>query len=126
MKKGFTLVEILAVIALLSIIIVLAVPSITKLREDSLETEANNQKNQIESIGVLYSYDMKYHNCYIKLQTLIDAGYLKTNEANDIINPKTKESLKNDVVVITSSSNNKNSGSLIKFNELNSESIECN
>lgn len=118
MKKGFTLVEILAVIALLSIVITLAVPSITRLRKDALETEAKNQKNQIEAAGVLYSYDNHFSNCYVKVVTLISEDYLKPDENGDIINPLTKESLKEYAVMINDSGNLKNTGTLMKLEDL--------
>lgn len=118
MKKGFTLVEILAVIALLSIVIALAVPSVTKIRRSALEREANSQKAEIEAAGVLYSYDNYFSNCYVKVVTLISEDYLKPDENGDIINPLTKESLKEYAVMINDSGNLKNTGTLMKLEDL--------
>ncbi len=126
MKKGFTLIEILVVIVLLSTIIVIAVPSITKIRTNVIEKKAESQKVEIESAGVFYSYDKNVKNCYVKVETLINDKYLKTDQNNDIINPLTNNSLKNNVVKITwVEKSKKNIGVLMNIDELDSQETEC-
>ncbi len=84
MKKGFTLVELLAVIALLSIIILIAVPSITKLRQSAVEKERENQIKEIESAAVFYVQDeiieiSEDTTISVTVKMLIDTGYVKAN-----------------------------------------------
>lgn len=75
MKKGFTLVELLAVVALLSIIIVIAVPSVTKLRQSALERERNTQIKAIESAAILYAQDNKTESS-VTVNKLLEDGYM--------------------------------------------------
>ena len=48
MKKGFTLVEMLAVIVILGFIVLIAYPSIIKIIYESRESSKNNQIKVIE------------------------------------------------------------------------------
>lgn len=91
MKKGFTLVEMLAIIALLSIIVAIAVPSVTKLRQSVIEKEEQTQIKEIESAASFYARDEKKSNCCITVSKLTLKGYLKGNEEGKIINPRTNE-----------------------------------
>ncbi len=84
MKKGFTLVEMLAVIVLLSIVITIAVPTITKLRKKTIIKQNENQILEIETSAVFYAQDTKMDiannaELNITVKTLIDAGYIKSN-----------------------------------------------
>jgi prepilin-type N-terminal cleavage/methylation domain-containing protein len=81
-KKGFTLVELLAVIALLSIIIIIAVPAVTKLRGDSIERQANTQIEEIESAAEFYVRDEEDSLESIDVVVLINSGYIKPNVKN--------------------------------------------
>ena len=56
-KKGFTLVEIIAVIALMAILIALAVPATMAIRRTILQREDNEQISAIESAAVYYAQD---------------------------------------------------------------------
>lgn len=56
-KKGFTLVEILAVMALLSIILLLTVPNLTSLFKNSAEKTMEVQKKEISNAALLYLED---------------------------------------------------------------------
>ena len=57
MKKGFTLTELLAVIAILSILVLLAVPNIIKIYNDSTKSAMEVQENQILDASNLYVTD---------------------------------------------------------------------
>lgn len=91
MKKGFTLIEVLAVIVLLSIIVIIAVPSIAKLKKDIVEREEQNQIKEIKTAASFYARDEKKSNCCITVSELTLKEYLKGNEEGKVINPKTHE-----------------------------------
>ena len=93
MKKGFTLVEVLVVIVLLSIIIAIAIPSISKIRENIIDKEEQTQIKEIKSAASFYARDEKKSNCCITVSELISKGYLKGNEESKVINPKTHEEI---------------------------------
>lgn len=104
-KKGYTLVEIIAVIALIAVICGLFVLNFSRKNNNQLEENYNNEIKKIESAADTYvmtnksSSDSKYEIikytaaneeetfCYITLEDLVDDGFL-----NKIpINPKTNE-----------------------------------
>ena len=74
-KKGFTLVEIMAVIGLLSIVVVLAVPAIINIRKNILLKEDASQINSIESAAVYYAQDTGTTGI-ICVDKLLETGYL--------------------------------------------------
>ena len=89
-KKGFTLVELLAVIVILAVIMSIAIPSITS----SIERSKDKQKTQIikliESAGELYVD--KHKNTVktgpITLDKLIGDGLITAQEMKDPFNEK--------------------------------------
>jgi len=87
-KKGFTLVEVLATIVLLSILLMIAVPSVTTLQEKSnikqIEADAKvfielvRQKIESDtSINISVSYEFKLED--IDITKLSSSNYDKTN-----------------------------------------------
>ena len=101
-KKGFTLIEILAVIVLISVIVAIAVPNIRNMNKSVLEKEYNSKIENIKSASVLYAQDnLDIFPNTITVETLINAEYInsdiKINEANCnnqkgcLINPITEE-----------------------------------
>ena len=57
MKKGFTLVELLAVIAILSVIMSVALFSVIRVRNDSLENIVDTKIDLIEQAAILYGQE---------------------------------------------------------------------
>lgn len=104
-KKGYTLVEIIAVIALLAVVCGLFILNFSKKNNNQLEENYNNEIKKIESAADTYvmtnkaSSDSKYEIikytaaneeesfCYITLEDLVDDGFLNSVP----INPKTNE-----------------------------------
>ena len=102
-KKGFTLVELLAVIALLGIILIIVIPNYNNLFGEGKNIESEIQKNEIENATKLYleehcinpiddtyECDLELNNSTyngeISSKTLINEGYIDENELkNDLI-----------------------------------------
>ena len=58
MNKGFTLVEILAVIAILSLIMIITIPTVMKTRGNIENTLSQEEKKNIEESGRLLGVDL--------------------------------------------------------------------
>lgn len=117
-NKGFTLVEVLAVVVLLAVLMSITVPSIGNLLKIGKENNYNDLIDNIKSASVMYMSDNRYDigvngTCtldntssittldviiydtsdtdkYSKLyiSTLIEKDYISTDKNNNIINPK--------------------------------------
>lgn len=86
-NKGFTLVEVLAVLVILSAIMGIALPSITSSMERNKDKQDESKKEMLASFAEIYVADHRnsLYNwmssngkdaCYIEIDTLSDAGLL--------------------------------------------------
>lgn len=101
-KKGFTLVEVLAVIGILAIIVVIAVPSIITSRNTTLAKEEQTKIKEIETAASFYAKDEGKQSCYITVQNLITKGYLVGNANAKVVNPKDNTIMNSKKVYIAS------------------------
>ena len=105
-KKGFTLVELLAVIVILAVIALIATPIVKKSIANSKNQALKETINSIERAAYNYGYqnDIGYSTEYKKLtlDELIDKGFLK----GDIINPVTNEKMNGCVLYRWNETNN--------------------
>lgn len=116
-KKGFTLVELLAVIVLLLVIISITVPIVTNIINNSTNSTYRSQVNKI--LSATYDFSLKNseflpnynEKTFITVSHLQKTGYISTT----IINPKTNEPFSNDLVISI-----KNVGSNYKYDNNNS------
>ena len=95
MKKGFTLVELLGVIVILSVIGLLVTPLVLNVINESRNDVNDAQIQSIKRAAKNYTTDnvlnMKCESgCRVTLEALIDGGYL---ESKDLKNAKTNESI---------------------------------
>lgn len=120
--KGFTLVELLAVIAIMGMLAVIMVPTISGVIEENKTNNLKNLENSIKSSARAYISDNRYEislddsscdnnnnkrnitsigtgtnlkkitNSEISVSTLVNEGYLKSN-SGEIIDPKTNKSI---------------------------------
>ena len=126
--KGFTLVELLAVIAIMGMLAVIMVPTISGVIEENKTNNSANLKNSIKSSARAYISDNRYeikldnNSCNnnntkreifsinnktileskITVELLVNEGYLKSN-SGEIINPKTNKPIKKEesYIVVT-------------------------
>ena len=104
-KKGFTLVEVLAVIVIIGIVAMMASTGVMKVRENSLKKLLNSKIEELEASAILYGQENQnslggacvvdgeeYSFCkLVTVKFLIDEGYYTTSEENknnkkDLIN----------------------------------------
>lgn len=103
MKKGFTLVELLAIIIILGIIAVITVPIINRTIVNAKDKLYEEQVSQIQSaakkwgsseIDILNSAPGNVY--FLSISELQDSGYL---ESSDILDPRNKEKMDGCIVV---------------------------
>ena len=99
-KKGFTLVELLAVIIILAVILTIILPSVSRTLKKSKNTIYDIQINDI--LNSTYDYSLKNlkllpesGKTYITLNELKKHGYIE----NNIKDPKTNKNFENDLVI---------------------------
>lgn len=92
MKKGFTLVELLAVLVILGVITLVAVPNVIKTNQQSAEQNYEEFKKTIENAAEVYMethIDKKPKNnadtVTVTVSDLKEYGFINRN----LINPKT-------------------------------------
>ncbi|CCX35564.1 putative uncharacterized protein [Clostridium sp. CAG:1000] len=137
-KKGMTLVEVLAVIAIMGILAVLVVPSIINMRNETLNEDYNNRVEMIKNAAIEWGNDnlnlipKDVKNEYKDQRTLdsecahptvgylIESGYLKgastsSDEGYVMINPKTGEEMNNLLVCIRYDNNDLLNRKLVSY-----------
>lgn len=110
MKKsnGFTLVELLAVIVILAIVSLIAVPNISGLLNKGKNNMFCQKVKSIEAAAKYYAQDyadkLTFNNdiSSVKVATLLEYGYIKEDNKNqnDVKDPRTDADLKNVDVTI--------------------------
>ena len=94
MKKGFTLVELLAVIAILGIIMVVVTPVVADLITSSKQKASEEQIKFIENAAMnwstTHSNDIDTDPYYVSVDRLITDGFIDQDE---LVDPKTKQKM---------------------------------
>lgn len=103
-RKGFTLIEVIMVIAIITILSLILIPNVMVLINENKKRSCEKMIDNIESAAKMYVNQNKYElgfDCNktkgIKLKTLVDAGYL----GGELVNPINKKeiSLESEVLV---------------------------
>ena len=94
-KKGFALIELLAVFAILAILLTIVVASVTNIISSSKDNLHDQQANQIENAARMWYLESGKdladgESCKISVSDIVSKGYI---EGNDVIDPKTSESM---------------------------------
>lgn len=87
-NKGFTLVEILAVIVILAIILTIIGPKVINVFSGSKQKAYNEQVTTLKGLGKQYATEFPYNVTWtsnvaqVTISQLITAGYVKSNITN--------------------------------------------
>lgn len=140
-KKGFTLVEVLAVVVILSIILSMATFGVMNIRRNSLQKLVDTKISNLESSAIIYGQEnqnelietcnvdeVDYDFCkLVNVKYLIENEYYATNEVNsenkkDLINNVTNKSMLCDEIQIYKKNNRVYAKAInIKSNDVNYE-----
>ncbi len=90
-RKGFTLVELLGVIAILAVVIGLTVMMFINVRKNILKKEYENVISLVETKAALYANDTGITT--VSIEKLINEGYLDPDDETDIYNPQDNTSM---------------------------------
>ena len=90
-KKGFTLTELLAVIAILAIIMGIGIATFVNIRDSVLKKEYENVVTQLEGEASRFAEDTSITT--VSVERLIEEGYIIPDDETDIYNPQNNESL---------------------------------
>ena len=105
--KGFTLMEIIATLVILSMLILIATSSIMAISKKTKNKMFCTKVEGIVAAAVLYGQDIGCpapggFPCSIKIEKLVEKKYLKNdNSTNDIVDPRTKNSMLNEEIIIS-------------------------
>lgn len=96
-RKGFTLIEVIMVIAIIAILSIILAPNVMVLINKNNERSCEKMIDNIKSAAKMYVNQNKYElgfDCSgtakeITLQTLVDAGYL----GGELVNPINKKEI---------------------------------
>lgn len=95
MNKGFTLVELLAVVVILGVIGLITIPTVDKVIENSKERARTAQIEELKKAAKSWSaenLDMISEDraAYVSVATLLEKGYIDAEEVKD---PTTKSEI---------------------------------
>lgn len=124
-KKGFTIVELLAALAILGIIMLIAVPGYKVVVEKINESTLSSKKNLAVAAAEKYSSDTGAVAISIKI--LIKEGRLEAdNELGEYINPVTKEDMSCNIIKVNLNINGTNNGEFTNEKNCSSDIEELN
>ena len=118
---GFTLVELLGVIVILSIVIGISIVTFTTTKKRILQKDYENIVSWIETKATEYAVDTGITK--VSVEKLILEGYLEPDDETDIYNPQNKESL--NCYIINSVFSNGEYSSVMSENNLRNEEGTC-
>ena len=120
-KKGFTLIELIGVIAILSLIISIGTVSFINIKNNALEKDYENLKVYLEAKAAEYA--SKTGITTVSVEDLIKAGLLIPDNGNDIYNPINNESI--NCYIITSKYDG-NGYTSVFGDDLGKDNNQCN
>ena len=93
-KSGFTLIELIATIAILAILILIAFAIYTNVQQSVLDGQYNNLVIDIENKAEQYAADVGSTDViYINVEYLINQGYIQADDGDAIYDPRDNTSM---------------------------------
>lgn len=106
-KKGYTLIELIATIVLLSVILIIAIPAISGISKSIRSSQRNNIIKKIEIAASNYAFDTKKTEAFV--DDLVKEGYYTVDKDSDlVIDPTNGESMNCYLVKMTKVSDHYN------------------
>lgn len=93
-KRGFTLVEVILVVAILALLVIVLVPNVFVMIDKNKVESCEALRNNVESAAKVYVSNNKYSMGFecgvgktLTIRNLVNSGDLKTDDTNIITNP---------------------------------------
>ncbi|MEN2997595.1 MAG: prepilin-type N-terminal cleavage/methylation domain-containing protein [Brevinematia bacterium] len=99
-SKGFSLVEILIVLAIIGILLTIAIPNLFKAEEATRKRATEMEIRGI--IAAIYNYKLATYSLPKSLRDLVDGGYIKSSALYDEWNSEYKFETRGNKIVIVS------------------------
>jgi competence protein ComGC len=78
-QKGFTLIEMMIVLMIISVLLIITIPNVTKHNANINDKGCEAYIKMIQA--QVQAYEMEKQEVPTKIEQLIDAGYLKSNKS---------------------------------------------
>ena len=124
-NRGYTLVELLAIVTVLSIIVGMSSVAFNQVQNNVLEKDYENVISYIESTAVQYANDTGIAG-KITVQDLIDAGYITPDDKDNIYNPINNDSINCNIIDITYESDKDQFSSTFKKEDIKDKDADTN
>lgn len=98
-NKGFSLIELLAVLVILSIVISVAIVGVNGVSKSLKEKQRENLIARLESAASKYAFDTNNKACFV--EQLIKEGYIDSDKNSESLADPTDVNAKMDCYVIT-------------------------
>ena len=104
MKKGFTLVELIAVISIMSVILLIGIPTYTYINNKTKENLYMSKVNELLAKGSVYAEETGLFA--FSVNTLVEEGKVSSdNESGQILDPRDQRKMNCDIIRVVYENN---------------------
>ena len=123
-KKGFTLVELLAVICILAIIVAIAIPTYSKIMESVQNKQYQNKISYIKTAALKYADDTNYSVFFV--DDLVKNGYIEPDYNNSIIDNRDNKTIMNCYMITITETLEQNYATIEEKSYSETDGTTCN